>query len=225
MTSSNYTSNFDINQKNIPDGKDPKNPVRIYTDGIFDCFHFGHARLLMNIKQKFENVYLIVGVCGDEMTWKEKGRTIMYDRERYESVRHCKWVDEVYEDAPWVPSVEFLDKINCHYLAHDPEPYPMGDNPDVYSGIKKVGRFLSTERTEGISTTDIMMRIIRNYEDYLERSIKKGMKPEDLNVKLPIWFALKLKVFVEKVERKRKDIKEKNLEKYYFDKFLESKNK
>jgi choline-phosphate cytidylyltransferase len=221
MTSSNDTyNNIDLYSRNIPDGKDPKNPVRIYTDGIFDCFHFGHARLLMKIKKMFDYVYLIVGVCGDEMTWKEKGRSIMYDYERYESVRHCKWVDEVYEDAPWVPTVEFLDKIKCHYLAHDPEPYPMGDNPDVYSGIKKVDRFLSTTRTEGISTTDIMMRIIRNYEDYVERNIKKGMNPEDLNVKLPMWFALKLKIFVEKVERKRNERKKNGITKYYFEKYL-----
>ena len=26
----------------------------------------------------------------------------MQDLERYESLRHCKWVDEVVPDAPWV---------------------------------------------------------------------------------------------------------------------------
>jgi choline-phosphate cytidylyltransferase len=198
------------NNINISEGNDPNNPVRIYTDGIFDCFHFGHARLLKHIKEKFNNVYLIVGVCGDEMTWKEKGRTIMYDYERYEGVRHCKWVDEVYENAPWVPSIEFLDKINCRYLAHDPEPYPMGDNPDVYGEIKKVGRFLPTDRTEGISTTDIMLRIIRNYDEYLERNIKKGMKPVDLNVPVSKWFAFKLMVFIKKLERKKEEKKKNN---------------
>ena len=27
-----------------PDGNDPLNPVRIYTDGVFDMLHHGHAR-------------------------------------------------------------------------------------------------------------------------------------------------------------------------------------
>lgn len=34
----------------------------------------------------------------------------MTDKERYESVRHCRWVDEVVEDAPWVLTMEFLMK-------------------------------------------------------------------------------------------------------------------
>jgi hypothetical protein len=29
---------------------------------------------------------------------------------RYEALRHCKWVDEVVEDAPWVVTEEFLRK-------------------------------------------------------------------------------------------------------------------
>ena len=35
-----------------PEGTDPLNPVRIYTDGIFDCFHYGHMRLFEQIKKK-----------------------------------------------------------------------------------------------------------------------------------------------------------------------------
>jgi len=53
---------------------------------------------------------LIVGVCGEEDTLKYKGKTVMTEKERATSVKHCKWVDEVVCPCPWIINQEFMDK-------------------------------------------------------------------------------------------------------------------
>ncbi|KAI8084643.1 cytidylyltransferase-domain-containing protein [Halteromyces radiatus] len=157
-------------------------PVRIYSDGIFDLFHFGHAKALEQSKKAFKNVHLLVGVCNDIETHKRKGKTVMSDVERYEAVRHCKWVDEVVRDAPWFVTQEFLDKHQIDYVAHDAEPYGSSESGDVYAFVKEQGRFWPTERTEGISTSDLITRIVRDYDAYLRRNLERGVSAKDLNI-------------------------------------------
>ncbi|KAL7914587.1 hypothetical protein GGI35DRAFT_474331 [Trichoderma velutinum] len=156
--------------------------VRVYADGVFDLFHLGHMRQLEQAKKAFPNTTLVVGVTGDNDTHMRKGLTVMSAKERAESVRHCKWVDEVIEDCPWIVSPEFLELHRLDYVAHDDIPYGADEGDDIYQPIKETGKFLVTQRTEGVSTTGIITRIVRDYEKYITRQFKRGTSRQELNV-------------------------------------------
>jgi choline-phosphate cytidylyltransferase len=128
----------------------------------------------------------------------------MTDKERYESLRHCKWVDEVVEDAPWVITDEFLNKHNIDYVCHDALPYSdasgQSDDGDVYARIKKMGKFLETKRTDGISTSDLIIRIISEYDTFIRRNLQRGYSGKEMNVPFMKEQSIKFDMAVDKVK-------------------------
>ncbi|KAL4220015.1 Choline-phosphate cytidylyltransferase A [Mactra antiquata] len=192
-------------------GKAPRR-VRVYADGIYDMFHSGHARQLMQAKMACPNTYLIVGVCNDELTHKMKGRTVMNGEERYEALRHCRYVDEVVTDAPWTCTPEFLAYHKIDFVAHDDIPYTAGNSEDVYKDIKAKGMFLTTQRTEGISTTDIIARIIKDYDMYVRRNLQRGYTAKELNVSYMKEKKIQFTEKVDKLKDKGREWKDKGKE-------------
>lgn len=152
------------------------------SDGVFDLFHMGHARMLEQAKKSLGSpakVYLLAGVCSDEDVHRYKGKTVMDHKIRCDSVSHCKWVDEVLSDAPWVIDDSYLAKHQIDFVAHDAIPYQdnsgvANDSSDVYAHVKNKGMFLETQRTEGLSTSDIIVKIIRDYDEYVIRNLDRG---------------------------------------------------
>lgn len=144
----------------------------------------------------------LAAVTSDKITRELKGKTVCNQEERYEMLRHCRYVDEVLIDAPWIITPEFMEKHQvratsirgeslsdpcCNYMqidfvAHDDAPYGSGDTDDIYKTIKEMGRFVASQRTPGISTSDIIARIVKDYDMYLKRNLNRGYSAKDLNV-------------------------------------------
>jgi len=139
-------------------------------------------RQLEQAKKAFPNTHLTVGVTGDKETHRRKGLTVLSAKERAETVRHCRWVDEVVEDCPWIVTTDFLSKRKIDYVAHDDIPYGADEGDDIYKPIKEQGKFLVTQRTEGVSTTGIITKIVRDYEQYISRQLRRGTSRQELNI-------------------------------------------
>lgn len=152
-----------------------------------------HALQLRQAKLSFPSVHLLVGVPDDELCRTLKAPTVMSHFERLESVRHCRWTDEVVPDAPWVITPEFIRKYEIDYVAHDEAPYAgSSGSGDIYGPIKhlgtsgllflptsvpssffsllwiycftiSIGKFLPTRRTPGVSTSSLLERLVSRY--------------------------------------------------------------
>lgn len=53
--------------------------------------------------------------------------------------------------------------------------------------------FKETQRTDGISTSDIILRIIKDYDMYIKRSLNRGYSTKDLGISAFKAFRIKLK--------------------------------
>ena len=153
-----FNNRITIDQAKKMTGNDDR-PIRVYADGIYDMFHPGHARQLRQAKSAFPKVHLMVGAVNDELTTRLKGPTVVPEAWRYDRIRHCRYVDEVIRDAPWVLTEDFLIRNKIDFVAHDDIPYKSEGHEDVYNHIKELGMFVTTQRMEGISTTDLKVRL------------------------------------------------------------------
>lgn len=149
-----------------------KKQVRIWVDGCFDMMHFGHANALRQAKQLGD--YLIVGVHSDESILKNKGPTVMKEQERYKAVRACKWVDEVVEDAPYVTSLEWMDRYQADFCVHGDDLVLSADGSDCYAAVKEADRFKVVKRTKGVSTTDLVGRMLLLTKTHWVKKDKSG---------------------------------------------------
>jgi ethanolamine-phosphate cytidylyltransferase len=107
--------------------------------------------------------YLIVGVNSDASITECKGPPLMDDQERLTMVKACKFVDEVIPDCPYIMDGEYINWIietyKIDFVVHGDDPCIV-NGKDVYEAAKAAGKFRSIPRTQGVSTTDIIGRML-----------------------------------------------------------------
>lgn len=76
------------------------------------------------------------------------------------AVNACRWASSSIPHAPYVTSLPWISHYGCYYVAHGDDITSDSNGEDCYRYVKAAGRFLVVKRTPGISTTDLVGRML-----------------------------------------------------------------
>eukprot|EP00796_Vickermania_ingenoplastis_P007685 gene7685-5390_t len=158
--------------------KKPVNTLRLWVDGCFDMMHFGHANLLrqafflgMELNSNIGPVEVLAGCHSDAEIMKVKGPPIMKEDERYEALRACKWVNYVVENYPYCTRLKDMERFEVDFVVHGDDISVGSDGKNSYQEIMDAGKFKVVKRTESISTTELVGRMLLCTKDHQLRSL------------------------------------------------------
>ena len=135
---------------------------RVYVPGIFDLFHYGHHEAFKQVFEAFPDYEIVAGVVSDSDTLKIKHKLpILKTLERIRSVRECKFVSEVILDTPITCTQDDEYKEVMYFLALNRiDIYAHEDVGIKYNFLKQRDMFFAIKYTHGISTSEIIKRIV-----------------------------------------------------------------
>lgn len=122
---------------------------------------------------------LLVGVHSDESIMENKGPTVMTLKERVLAVEACRWATKAIPDAPYVTSLPWISHYGCQYVVHGDDVTSDSSGEDCYRYVKAAGRFKVVKRTPGISTTDLVGRMLLCTRSHFIKSLEKVLIGEE----------------------------------------------
>ncbi len=140
-----------------------KKPVRVYADIVGDLFHAGHIEFFK--KAKACGDVLIIGVLADDTVESYKRVPIMTLQERVALISACRYVDEVVVAPPLRLTAEWIREHKIDVIVHGDDFNPE-TLKDQYGTALDLGIFKSVPYTKGISTTDILRRILTRQGEF-----------------------------------------------------------
>ena len=156
-------------------GAGGRRKVRIWMDGAFDMMHYGHMNAFRQGRLLGDE--LIVGVNDTKSITQCKGPPVMSDEERLRCVEGCRFVDEVVPNCPYIMNDEYLARIikehRIDYVVHGDDPCIV-DGRDVYETAQRLGKYRTIPRTEGVSTTDIVGRLLLLSDGAADGAARRG---------------------------------------------------
>tara|TARA_B100001287_G_scaffold276856_1_gene290166 strand:- start:8061 stop:8942 length:882 start_codon:yes stop_codon:yes gene_type:complete len=137
---------------------------RIYCDGIFDLFHTGHLKHFEKIQNLFdEPIILIVGIISDKIATDYKRKPILSQYNRFQIVKSCQYVNEVFITDVLIMDESFLNKYNIDYVVHGFTKEDREKQQTFFEIPIKLGKFKELDYHEGISTTELIKNpIVKN---------------------------------------------------------------
>ena len=149
-------------------------PIRIFMDGVFDIIHSGHFNAFR--QAQYLGDILVCGLNSDEEVARAKGKTLMDINERSSLAGSCKWIGDLALNTPYTPTIETLDTFKCDYLAHGDDIPTNELGNTIYDEIIAKKRLRVFRRTEGISTTVIIGRLLLGMKDKFDSLDEKDEK-------------------------------------------------
>jgi ethanolamine-phosphate cytidylyltransferase len=120
--------------------------------------HSGHYNAIRQAKRLCD--VLVVGVHGDDEIERNKALPVMNQDERYSLLRHVRWIDEIVYDVPYSPALATLDLARADFCIHGDDMPVNTDGVGAYDTMRDAGKLRIIKRTEGVSTTDLVGRLL-----------------------------------------------------------------